>query len=500
MRRETLINKYLIGAAVLISIVVIGIHNIAIHPWMLDDSFISFRYAENFSLGQRLVNNLGEKVEGYTTFLWVAWLGLGKTIGFDIIFFSKLLGIVFSIGCIFLLINAHRFVRDIDNKVPIIATLFLGTCGIFTPWATSGTEISMFTFFVLLSILLYLSIKEIANNRGRLFFLGVICAVSTMTRPEGILIFAVIFLDGLILSIKNRERAVLYLAISFFVIYFSYFIWRYSYYGYLLPNTFYGKVGLSIYQVIRGIYYSMAFAKPALFLLIPAVVSIFSLAWFKRFSSLHSLPLTVVVYTLYIVFVGGDCMPAFRFFTPIIPILCLISAMSISSLIKKKEIIISITIVIALYNLAQMRINGEIYDHIKDDKVALHGKEVGLWLEANAHPNAIIATNTAGSIPYFSKLKTIDLLGMNDLHIAHRKIPSLGKGWAGHEKGDGEYVLSRRPDYIQFGSSLGSKYPVFLSDKEIYENPIFHELYSLRVYRLDSGSSLLIYEKKPSKD
>jgi len=87
------------------------------------------------------------------------------------------------------------------------------------------------------------------------------------------------------------------------------------------------------------------------------------------------------------------------------------------------------------------------------------------------------------------------MLGMNDKHIAHRKIPWLGKGWAGHEKGDGVYVLSRRPDYIQFGSSLGSEYPVFLSDKEIYESPTFHKLYSLQVYRLNSGDNLYFYEK-----
>jgi hypothetical protein len=310
----------------------------------------------------------------------------------------------------------------------------------------------------------------------------------------------VILIDRLILSVKNRNRAVLYLAGSFSLIYLPYFAWRYLYYGYPLPNTFYGKVGLSVYQVIRGARYLMEFAIPALFLLIPVLVSIFSLRWSRRCGGLNLLPLVAGAYALYIVLVGGDSMPAFRFFAPIMPLVCLITALSIFSLAKAKRTIVSMAIVIALYNIAQMRINEQIYHHLVSDEVALQGREVGLWLRENAPPDAVIATNTAGSIPYFSKLSTIDMLGMNDSHIAHREIPSQGRGWAGHEKGDGSYVLSRSPDYIQFGPGLGSVYPFFLGDYEIYENPVFHKLYSLKVYRLESGNRLLIYERTPGGD
>ena len=42
----------------------------------IDDAFISFRYAENFAQGKGLVFNSGERVEGYSNFLWVILLGL----------------------------------------------------------------------------------------------------------------------------------------------------------------------------------------------------------------------------------------------------------------------------------------------------------------------------------------------------------------------------------------------------------------------------------------
>jgi hypothetical protein len=43
------------------------------------------------------------------------------------------------------------------------------------------------------------------------------------------------------------------------------------------------------------------------------------------------------------------------------------------------------------------------------------------------------------------------MLGLTDTHIAHREIPDMGRGPAGHEKYDSEYVLARRPAFIMIG-------------------------------------------------
>jgi hypothetical protein len=59
-----------------------------------------------------------------------------------------------------------------------------------------------------------------------------------------------------------------------------------------------------------------------------------------------------------------------------------------------------------------------------------------------------LATDAAGILPYYSKLRTIDILGLADPVIAHREVPNLGTGVAGHEKADPEYVVSRQPEYI----------------------------------------------------
>lgn len=41
-----------------------------------DDAFISFRYVSNFIQGNGLVFNAGERVEGYTNFLWIIILSI----------------------------------------------------------------------------------------------------------------------------------------------------------------------------------------------------------------------------------------------------------------------------------------------------------------------------------------------------------------------------------------------------------------------------------------
>jgi hypothetical protein len=79
----------------------------------------------------------------------------------------------------------------------------------------------------------------------------------------------------------------------------------------------------------------------------------------------------------------------------------------------------------------------------REDAAAQFGRPVGEWLRAQLPPDALVATNAAGALPYFSDLPTLDMLGLTDRHIA-RSRPDR-RQWVGHERGDGAYVLSRRP-------------------------------------------------------
>ncbi len=64
-----------------------------------DDAFISYRYARNWADGHGPVFNPGQArpVEGYTNFLWTAFLAAALKIGFDPETTSRAAGLLFAV-------------------------------------------------------------------------------------------------------------------------------------------------------------------------------------------------------------------------------------------------------------------------------------------------------------------------------------------------------------------------------------------------------------------
>ncbi len=480
---------------ILLGFVILIVHNVAISPWMLDDSFISFRYAENLVNGHGLVFNSGERVEGYTSFLWVLLLGLGNFCGVDTVHFSQILGGLFGALSIVLLCFSHELIEGVSANQSAVAGLLLGSCGIFTPWARSGMEVSFFTFLVLLTVILYLRLRDRPSGRSDLINLSFVGALTALARPEGIIIFAMIWIDFAVRGGKGRLQQLAILAVPFAVLVAAHFLWRFSYYGYWLPNTFYDKVGATVPQVLRGINYVGRFSLAAANLLVIPVITFAFVRKITQQPVVILLSGIVVSYLIYIILVGGDVMPAYRFCTPLIPLLCLITALCLDRLTKSRMVVYIVVPLLFGFNIAQLFIDDQIHNHIAVDHVAENGQEVGMFLKANFPPETVIATNSAGCIPYYSGFKTIDMLGLNDEHIAHSDVPNFGEGRPGHEKGDGNYVLSRSPDIIQFGGAGGARMPIFLGDKQIYDNPLFQQSYRFVHLRLPSGRPLALYIK-----
>jgi len=86
---------------------------------------------------------------------------------------------------------------------------------------------------------------------------------------------------------------------------------------------------------------------------------------------------------------------------------------------------------------------------------------------------SLVALNTAGAPAYFSPgMRFIDMLGLNDWHIARRTISTVNEPMQrlpGHAKGDGAYVLSREPDFIIAGYAEGQEVTQssFFGDREL---------------------------------
>ena len=73
-----------------------------LHAWryhfFCDDGLIALRYARNLVEHRELVYNVGERVEGFTSPLWVLLVSLGRLIGGDLVTVSRLLGGLSAVG------------------------------------------------------------------------------------------------------------------------------------------------------------------------------------------------------------------------------------------------------------------------------------------------------------------------------------------------------------------------------------------------------------------
>jgi hypothetical protein len=465
--------------------------------YLLDDSFIALRYARNWVEGHGLVFNPGERVEGYTSLSLVLLAALCFEIGVDPL--TGLAIVAAGAGAAVLLL-ATRLERELVGgeaprpMLPLSALLLLATPA-FGYWAFRALETMLFTALLLAA----LALARLELRAGRWRGSGLVFALLTLTRPEAALCFALS--TAALLEVERRSSggwrhlarhaanaAVFGAALA------AGLAWRASYYGELLPNTFYAKVTGGGEQLATGLRYLADFslASP---LLAAALLFPLGLAWPRLRARLRdpaqalAIHAVLLGYVLYVVAVGADFMPFYRFFVPALPLAAVLAAAALRALpVTRRAWSFAMLALAALHAAAGLR-GDEPYRAFVAHRTALVGSRVGQWLAARLSPGDWIAVNTAGSLPYASRLPTIDMLGLTDAQIARRPIYIVSEGWAGHRRGWGEYVLSRRPRVILWYNSAGLAEPHYLSDHELADDARFRFFYRLRVATLPAADA-----------
>ncbi len=450
--------------------------------WILDDAFISFRYARNLVEGYGLTFNPGgELVEGYTNFLWVLLVAAALARDAEPVVATQVATTGIAVATVLLLYGVSRdWWRG--SAWALLPPLLLALNPAYLLYSTrgSGMETALVALLTLLALWrLGRALQHATPAAGTLA--GVVCALLVMARPDGAL---VPLAGGLLLlwavlraTSPAVRRASLYalagLVGGFVLLYAPYFGWRYSYYGYLLPNTFYAKTGATGDQVWRGVRYAAGFfATPTqLGMLLLAAASLPTL-WQRPRSTTQGVPLAllwlfVALTLLYVVAVGGDHFPQGRFFISGLPVLAVLAAVGTQRLAAWADLVlggqvarVATGLLLAAWGVTTLLYlpttdsrtvaNNPIW---RENKVALKNMEYGYWLRANTPPDAVIATGIAGALPYYADRFVIDTLGLNDTHIAHLPVATMGQGIAGAEKTDLDYVLDQQPDYLPLATT-----------------------------------------------
>jgi len=499
-----------------------------------DDPFISYRYARNWIRGEGLVFNPGERVEGYTNFLWTALLAGGMALGADPIPLSKLLGLACNAATLVVLAGvAHGLAGGWIGAAA--AVVLLATNRSFLKWGGGGLETPLFGLLALAAAALAVG----DPSRRRVFAAGICGGLALLTRPEGALLAPAVVLDGVLEARRAGTRAPLsrtavFLG-GFLLVGLPHELWRWAYYGYPLPNTYYAKMGAPLLaKLVRGATYTIDFHRDGgdLGLLLGL-----ALGWrllLRRGARL--LIIVPLLLTAGVIWEGGDWMPYNRFFVPLWPLLALALGAAVAWLLEQRRplrIVLAVGLVgyvcaqpvlpksegltRALSRLAQQQAEsarrGRRSRDVKVNSQTLQWRRpkteswmdwprwLGQWLRRNAPPGATIALGSIGIIPYYSDLPTIDFFGITDEHIAHRG-EATAFTLVGHQKFDLEYILDREPTYIIFAGRTRkedeSPSQYWVKTLGFDQAPRFRREYAPVTIELENGHIFQFYQRKES--
>ena len=430
------------GAALLTAAVLAAAAWYFLAPYTVDDAFISFRYAEHFAAGDGLVYNLGQRVEGYTNFLWVVLLAGGSAVGVDTLTWCKGLGFVLTLLC---LVPAGRLALRISGSSPgaiWLTLLAVASSPIFITAGVDGLETQLFTLLLLAGVDRYL--VELDSSRrfpwSALLLLGV-----GLTRPDGVWMAAVVGVHRLLQLRRVKGHAYDIVALLLYVVPgVAYFLWRWWYYGHLLPNTFYAKGFATGPLIDRGLM------RLAVFVLATGawwLLALPGLRWQSAVRRGGGLLLAIVIVRLaFAVLSGGAWMGYHRFFAPALPFIYILAAAGVAGWLgggaaRRQRWLIGVTAFAVAFN-AWWTVAHTLPAHYRyTEGLQRAHLALGRWLADHAGPGSVLACGDAGALPYYARLNTIDILGLNDDHLAH-----LPGGFYG--KLDADYILNQQPDYV----------------------------------------------------
>jgi len=464
--------RWLVLGAAAIALVA---HSLA-YNFVTDDAYISFVFSRNLAEHGQLTFNLGQPVEGYTSFLWTFVLGVGMLAGVPPGWSSRVLGTACGLATLYVVFRLAE--RALGRRTPWAAlpALLLACSSGFACWTSGGLETQLYTllFTAALDALVAAASEPRALRRC-----GALLALASMTRPEGPMLAAILGAVWLGARIARRIAARRRLpapapgirdeaiAIAWFLaLWAPWFAWRWWYYGWPFPNTYYVKATgpwispeLPGQMVSNGLYYVWV--------------------WLRQSHVLHALPLAIaglvaarpgtprfllavtcaafsLVYLAYTVGVGGDFMGLHRFILPVFVVAALAVALGAEWLARvvarraagpvlAAALVAGFAVTQWQLTAASLRWGNFAADRGIDTPAYLIAytedrAAIGRAMAGCFAPDDFSIVGGAGAQPYFGRIRGVDVFGLVSDTIAHDE-PRV-RARAGHTKFGSDRVLA----------------------------------------------------------
>jgi arabinofuranosyltransferase len=480
--------RLLLGSIPILLALPILLRNTAfLMPYMCDDSLIVARYAERLIEGHGLTWTDGERVEGYSNLLWtISIAGIGA-LGLDVLDAARLLGILCTAAVFVALAWAHA-PRSVAEVVPptVAATMF-ASAGPVGVWAIGGLEPSMVAAtlaWALVAVFPIVDGEDQSNRRALL--VGLPLALLCWTRPDGPL-FTAVFAGVTVLLLELRRegfRLALRMTVLPVLAVAIQLAFRLIYYGDWLPNPAYIKARVARERLADGVAYIVG----AWEWMVPALVLV-ALSLAISFARKHQRGRSILLlccfgaWAVYVIAIGGDTFAGRRHWVPLWLLLAFMVAPGLDWVVRQKRV--WLTLVVALGSLAAV---GWLNDLQRREPTVRQAKrQTWQWEgevlarvlgEGFRAEQPLMAVTAAGTMPYFSKLPSLDMLGLNDRHIARQRPEQAGD--LAHDHADGAYVLDREPDLIVFSIGL---HPKFDAGRQMVDDERFKRDYIKVMFR-----------------
>ncbi len=280
--------------------------------WISDDAAITLRSVMQFTHGQGLVFNLGERVQAYTHPLWFFLLSFGYVLVGNIFYATFLVSFLTSSAAVYLFIRT----MTIGYSQAIALLFILPFSQAFIDYSGSGLETPLVYLLSVLFVIWFMQAEQ-QNFAKSCFKLWLGVSLLYLTRPDAILIV----LPALGYAVFQQVRTTKSITQAIFqalgglapaIVWTGFSI---IYYGFPFPNTAYAKLGTGIPKLelmAQGVYYIFDSLKYD-----PFTITIIALAICYSIFSAHRLSrllsIGIALYFLYILRIGGDFMSG-RFF------------------------------------------------------------------------------------------------------------------------------------------------------------------------------------------
>lgn len=307
-------------AGILFALACVGLAVIVVgNAWVSDDAYITLRTVDNFVNGYGLRWNVAERVQTFTHPLWMFVVSAAYFLTREPYYTTIAVCLLTSGLTVWVL---ARFVASslwMASLVLLVAALSKA----FVDYSTSGLENPLTHLLLVSFVAVWLREPDAAKS---LRPLSVLAGLAVLNRMDT----GLLLLPALIARARRapRRAAFRHLAVGFLP-FLSWELFSLLYYGSLVPNTAYSKLGMGESPkalLMQGAHYFGAtlYFDP----LTIAVLAAGSATMLSR--RLRWLGAGCVLYFLYVLWIGGDFMSGRYFSAPLVLSLALLASLRVT--------------------------------------------------------------------------------------------------------------------------------------------------------------------------